>query len=159
MTPYPIDPPDARGPMRLVLTTFPDRATALARVDEALEQRLAACASLLSVDSRFRWKGTIETSSETMVLFKTVPKRVGALFRLLKEGHPYAVPEILEIDVPRVQPGYLEYLAEEIDPEAPPPPLGGGSTRRGARRGPAARSPGRTRARPRHRLRGTGTRR
>lgn len=159
MSPYPIDPPDARGPMRLVLTTYPDRAAALARIEEALERRLAACASTLAVDSRFRWKGGIETSAETLVMFKTVPKRVGALFRFLKESHPYEVPEILEVDVPRAQAGYLEYLAREIDPDAPPPPLGGGTTRRGAPRGPAARSPERTRARPRHRLRGTGRKR
>lgn len=159
MSPYPIDPPDARGPMRLVLTTFPDRAVALARIEDALERRLAACASVFAVDSRYRWKGGIESTAETMVLFKTVPKRVGALFRLLKEAHPYEVPEILEIDVPRAHAGYLEYLAHEIDPDAPPPPLGGGTTRRGGSRGPAARSPGRTPAPPRHRLRGTGRKR
>ncbi|MFZ0699326.1 MAG: divalent-cation tolerance protein CutA [Thermoplasmata archaeon] len=159
MSPYPIDPPDARGPMRLVLTTYPDRAAALVQIEEALERRLAACASMFPVDSRFRWNGGIETSAETMVLFKTVPKRVGALFRMLKDGHPYEVPEIVEIDVPRAHPGYLEYLAREIDPAAPPPPLGGGPTRRGAPRGRGARSPPRTRARPRHRLRGTGRKR
>ncbi len=120
MSPYPIDPPDARGPMRLVLTTYPDRAAALVQIEEALERRLAACASMFPVDSRFRWNGGIETSAETMVLFKTVPKRVGALFRMLKDGHPYEVPEIVEIDVPRAHPGYLEYLAREIDPAAPP---------------------------------------
>lgn len=156
MSPYPIDPPDARGPIRLVITTYPDRMIALARIEEALERRLAACGSLVAVDSRFRWKGGIESSSEAMVVFKTVPKRVGALFRLLQETHPYEVPEIIEIDVPRAHAGYLEYLAREIDPDAPPPPLGGGATRRAARKGRAARSPERTRAPPPHRLRGTG---
>ncbi|NNN17969.1 MAG: divalent-cation tolerance protein CutA [Thermoplasmata archaeon] len=159
MSPYPIDPPDARGPMRLVLTTYPDRAAAVAQIEAALERRLAACASIFAVDSRFRWKGRIETSSETMVLFKTAPKRVGALFRLLKDGHPYEVPEIVELDVPRAHPGFLEYLAQEIDPDAPPPPLGGGPTRRGGPRARGARSLGRTRARPLHRLRGTGRKR
>ncbi|MGD0718180.1 MAG: divalent-cation tolerance protein CutA [Thermoplasmata archaeon] len=159
MTPYPVDPPHARGPMRLVLTTYPDRAGALARIEEALDQRLAVCASILPIDSWFRWKGKIETSTEAMVLFKTVPKRVGALFRLLKEGHPYEVPEILEIDIPRVHPGYLEYIAREIDPGSLPPPLGGGPTRRGGRRDRGVRSLEQTRAPPRHRLRGTGRKR
>ncbi len=159
MTPYPVEPPDARGPMRLVLTTYPDRATALARIAEVLDRRLAACANIVPVDSWFHWKGKIETSAETLVLFKTVPKRVGALFRLVQEGHPYEVPEILEIDVPRVHAGYLEYLGREIDPDSRRGPLGGTPTRRGAPTGRGARSPGQTRARPRHRLRGTGRKR
>ena len=69
------------------------------------------------------------------------------------------VPEIVEIDVPRAHAGFLEYLAQEIDPDAPPPPLGGGPTRRGGSLARGARSLGRTRARPRHRLRGTGRKR
>jgi hypothetical protein len=68
-------------------------------------------------------------------------------------NHPYDVPEVAELDVPRVGGAYLRYLAVTLDPASPPPPLGGGATRRGARRARGARSPRRTRAplRPRSR--------
>jgi periplasmic divalent cation tolerance protein len=153
MSPYPLDPVEARGPMRLVLTTYPDREAARTAVDAALTRRLAACANLIAIDSRYWWKGRLESAGETLVLFKTVPKRVGALVRFLKESHPYDVPEVVELDVPRAEPAYLRYLAATLDPEAPPPPLGGGAIRRGGRRGPGARAPGRTRAPHRRRSR------
>jgi len=156
MSPYPMDPVDATGPMRLVLCAVPDDARADAIVDAVLRARLAACVSAVAIGSRYWWKGSLETSAERLLVFKTVPKRVGALFRLLEQRHPYEVPEIVEIDVPRVNDPYLAYLARTIDTDAPPLPLGGGRAggravrRPGSRRGPGARPPARTRA-PRRR--------
>ncbi len=147
-----MDPVDATGPMRLVLCAFPGPAEADRVIDRVLAARLAACANALPIRSRYWWKGRVEAAEETLVLFKTVPKRVGALFRLLASDHRYEVPEILELDVPRVHPPYLAYLAATIDADAPPLPLGGGRPsprRRGSPRGRGARRPGRTRARPR----------
>ncbi len=151
MSPYPLDPVEARGPMRLVLTTYPSADAARRAAESALSRRLAACAHLVPIEARYWWRGRVESAGETLVVFKTVPKRVGGLFRFLGAAHPYDVPELIEVDVPRVAPGYLRYLAETLDPDAAPPPLGGGTTRPAARRGRGARGPGRTRARRRRR--------
>jgi periplasmic divalent cation tolerance protein len=160
MSPYPADPEWARGPIRVVLTTYPNRERALAAVAGALSRRLAAGGSVAHVDSRYWWKGRVRSDTEALVLFKTVPKRVGALFAYLAEHHPYDVPEILEIDVPRSAPEYLTYLTRTLDPAAMPPTRGGRRvTRRGGPRGPAARGPGRTRGRPHRRSKRTGSRR
>jgi len=153
VSPYPMDPVRAVGPMRLVLTTYPSREAALAAVEVVLREELAACANVIPVHSRYWWKGRLESADECLVMFKTVPKRVGALFRHLEGHHPYEVPEIAELDVPRVGTAYLRYLAGTLDPDSPPPPMGGGSTRRAERRGPGARSPERTRARHHRRSR------
>lgn len=147
MSPYPLDPGRAVGPMRLVVTTYPSREVALRAVEVVLREELAACANIVPAHSRYWWKGRIESADEALVVFKTVPKRVGALFRHLESHHPYEVPEVAEVDVPRVGSAYLRYLAATLDPDSPPPPMGGGATRRGARRARGARSPGRTRAR------------
>ncbi len=146
MSPYPLDPVRSVGPMRLVLSSYPSREAALLATHGAVERRLAACGTLLEADSRYLWRGKVVAAREALVLFKTVPKRVGALFRYLKTSHPYEVPEIVEVDVPRVDPDYLRYLAVTIDSAAPPPPLGGGTTRRARPPGRAARAPARTRA-------------
>ncbi|HYK92458.1 MAG TPA: divalent-cation tolerance protein CutA [Thermoplasmata archaeon] len=153
MSPYPMDPVDATGPMRVVLTAAPARlADRLSR--GALRRRLAACVNAVPIRSEYWWRGGLERADEVLLLFKTVPKRVGALFRYLASEHPYDVPEIIELDVPRVHPPYLRYLAGAIDPRAPPLPLGGGSLRRvtrsGSPRARGARGPARTRGR-RHR--------
>jgi periplasmic divalent cation tolerance protein len=153
VSPYPTAPGRAVGPMRIVLSAYPSRVAALAAMDAALARRLAACAHLLPIDSRYWWKGRVESASESLVLFKTVPKRVEALLRFLKESHPYEVPEVAELDVPRVDPGYLRYLTTTVDVAAVPPPLRGGARRREAPRGQAARGPGRTRGQHRRRSR------
>jgi periplasmic divalent cation tolerance protein len=153
MSPYPLDPVRAVGPARLVISTYPTAAAAQAAVRGAVEARLAACGTVLAGASQYWWEGKIVEANEAVVLFKTVPKRAGALFAYLRAHHPYEVPEILEVDLPRVDDGYLRYLARTIDAEAPPPPLGGGSTRRGAPPDREARAPARTRAPHRRRSR------
>jgi periplasmic divalent cation tolerance protein len=147
MSPYPPDPVGAVGPMRLVVTTFPSPEAAASAVEAVLRAELAACANILPAHSRYWWKGKLESADESLVVFKTVPKRVGALFHYLETHHPYDVPEIAELDVPRVGDAYLRYLAKTLDPDAPPPPMGGGTMRRAIPRGRAARGPARTRAR------------
>lgn len=150
MSPYRIAPARSTGPMRLVMTTYPSRAAAAQGVGAALRAGLAACANIVPAHSRYWWKGRLESADEALVLFKTVPKRVGALVRHLETHHPYEVPEVAEVDVPRVGPSYLRYLVATLDRAAPPSRLGGGSTRRGGPQGRGARSPRRTRA-PRRR--------
>ena len=147
MTPFPVEPARASGPMRIVLTTYPSRADAVAAIDAALAARLAACAQTFPVESRYWWRGTRETAAESIVLFKTVPKRVGALVRFLRERHPYEVPELVELDVPRVDRGFLVYLGRTLDVATPEIP-GAGFRRSGARRARAAPRLRRTRARP-----------
>ena len=157
MSPYPADPEWARGPMRLVLTTYPNRERALASVEGAVARRLAACGSVVPVDSRYWWKGAVVAEPEALVIFKTVPKRVGALFRFVAEHHPYEVPEIVEIDVPRAAPRYLAWLADTLDRSSGP--LSGDALRRPAGpRARGARAPARTRAPHRRPWRRTGTR-
>ncbi len=156
MSPYPADPEWARGPMRLVLTTYPSRDRALVAVGGALSRHLAACGNVVAVDSRYWWKGRVRSETEALVLFKTVPKRVGALFRYLEEDHPYSVPEIVEIDVPRAASAYLSYLTGTLDRASRPRAPAGRVRRPVGRRGPAARAPGRIRARPHRRSKRTG---
>ncbi|MCI4337122.1 MAG: divalent-cation tolerance protein CutA [Thermoplasmata archaeon] len=151
MSPYPMDPVDATGPMRLVLVAAPTGVVSRRLAEGALRARLAACVSTVPIGSTYWWRGRLEREEESLLVFKTVPKRVGALFRYLAEHHTYEVPEIIELDVPRVHAPYLRYLAETIDHAAPPLPLGGGRIqrsprRRGSPRGRVAPAPARTRA-------------
>ncbi|MGI0054706.1 MAG: divalent cation tolerance protein CutA [Thermoplasmata archaeon] len=159
MSPYPMEPADARGPMRLVITTYPDPGTAQRESARILRARLAACADRTTSHASYWWRESVVEAAEVVVTFKTVPKLVGALFRAIAAGHPYEVPLIVEVDLHRVHGPYLAYLARVLDPASPPPPLGGGTTRRGSPRARGAPSPRRTRAPRPRRSRGTGRRR
>jgi len=146
VSPFPVEPARATGPMRLVLSAFPTAESADAAIEGALDRRLAACASALAQRSTFLWKGRRERADELLVVFKTAPKTVGALFRFLVRVHPYDIPEVVEVDVMRGDPRYLAWLGALLDPSSVPP-LGRRPTRPGGRRGRAARAPARTRAR------------
>jgi periplasmic divalent cation tolerance protein len=155
VSPDPLDPGRAVGPMRIVVSNYPSRAAALDAMDAALARRLAACANLVPIDSRYWWNGRVEAARESMVLFKTVPKRVGALLQFLKASHPYEVPEVAELDVPRADVGYLAYLAATLDAAAVLPSVRTGARRRATPPGRAAQGPGRTQERHRRRSRRT----
>jgi periplasmic divalent cation tolerance protein len=102
-------------PIRLVLTTCAD-ATEAARLGRVLvEERLAACATLLpAVESIFRWQGKIESSTETLLLIKTGSDQVAALEARLRQLHSYQVPEFLVLPVAGVSHPYLEWILASL---------------------------------------------
>ncbi|CAM2150114.1 periplasmic divalent cation tolerance protein [Pararobbsia alpina] len=80
----------------VVVTTLPDAETADAITREALETRVAACVQqAVPVRSSYRWEGSLETTDEYTLTFKTSPARAQALVDLIAARHPYAVPEIV----------------------------------------------------------------
>ena len=155
MSPFPVEPARATGPMRLVLSAFPSAESARRAAEGALDRRLAACASSIAQTSTFVWRGRRTTSAEVLVVFKTAPKTVGALFRYLASAHPYEVPEIAEVDVLRAEPRYLDWLTALVDPTSVP--RAHPARRPAGPRGRGARALGRTRARRRPRSRRTRT--
>ena len=107
--------PEATPPARLVLTTTanPEEAERLART--LVEERLAACATLIpAVQSIYRWKGEIESSTETLLLIKTGPEQLAALEARLRELHSYQTPEFLVLKVDAASQPYLDWLAESL---------------------------------------------
>ena len=75
------------------------------------EERLAACASLIpGVESIYRWKGEVESATETMLLIKTGPDQLAALEARLHELHSYETPEFLVLRVEAGSHPYLDWL-------------------------------------------------
>ncbi len=97
----------------LVLSTFPDVATARRIGRQLVEDKCAACANLLpAAESIYWWENKIETANETIVLFKTSADRYEALETTLRQLHPYEVPEIIAFRVEQGLPEYLRWVSE-----------------------------------------------
>ena len=97
----------------LALSTFPDAETARQISNQLVTERFAACANMLpSVESIYRWKGQIESGSETLVLFKLSEDRQSAFQDKLRSLHPYDVPEIIFVPVAGGLPEYLQWVSE-----------------------------------------------
>jgi periplasmic divalent cation tolerance protein len=97
----------------LALSTFPDRETAQRTSNQLVTEKFAACANILpGIESIYRWKEKIETSSETLVLFKVSEDRQSAFQEKLRSLHPYDVPEIIFVPISSGLPEYLHWVIE-----------------------------------------------
>lgn len=107
--------PELNPPIRIVLTTTssPGEASRLARI--LVEERLAACATLLpAVQSIYHWQDQIESSTETLLLFKTGPELIAALEARLLALHSYQTPEFIVLDVEAASDPYLKWLQADL---------------------------------------------
>jgi periplasmic divalent cation tolerance protein len=97
---------------RLILVTASPRAEAKRIAHALVEERLAACVNLIGgVHSAYRWKETVETADEILLLIKTRQEKVDAVRTRVHELHSYEVPEFLVLDVTAGSSAYLEWIA------------------------------------------------
>jgi len=99
-----------------ILVNCPDRETAAAIADACIEGRLAACANILSpVESRYRWKGAVETEAEIPLLLKTRESLFDAVCAIVRGLHPYEVPSITATQISNIDQAYAAWLREETE--------------------------------------------
>lgn len=97
----------------LVLTTLPMESDAEKFASQLVEERLAACVSILpAMRSVYRWKEAIESADERQVLIKTTVERLAELEIRIGALHPYDVPEFLVLPITHGSPGYLSWLSQ-----------------------------------------------
>ena len=98
----------------LLLSNFPDAATARAAVRTLVEEHLIACGNIIpGVESIYEWKGALETGAEVMVVCKATVDSASAAQTRLRALHPYEVPEILQVAVGGGWPDYLTWVAAQ----------------------------------------------
>lgn len=97
-----------------VVTAVDSQAKAEELAQRLLVERLAGCVQLLGpVASRYWWKGKIEEAREWLCLIKARAADYGRIEALIKELHPYEVPEILAFPIAAGNPAYLDWLGRE----------------------------------------------
>jgi periplasmic divalent cation tolerance protein len=98
----------------LVITHCPDEETANAIALAAVEAKLAACVNILPrVQSIYRWQGKVESASEIPLFFKLTATNYPALEEMIRELHPYDLPEIIALPLSHGLPDYLNWVVAE----------------------------------------------
>ena len=98
----------------LIITNCPDEETANAIALAAVEAKFAACVNILPrVQSIYRWQGGVESATEIPLLIKSTTTSYPALEALIRERHPYHIPEIIALPIARGLPAYLDWVAAE----------------------------------------------
>jgi periplasmic divalent cation tolerance protein len=84
-----------------------------------VEARLAACVNVLQtpIESIYRWKGSVDTAKEFLLIIKTSRARLKALEAAVKRLHSYEVPEIIALPIEKGSQDYLAWLSEAVRPD------------------------------------------
>lgn len=99
--------------IRLIICTTPDKKSACTIAQKLLDDKLAACVTLLpKAVSFYYWHGILEQQNEVQMLIKSNTSLQQVVFEQIKAHHPYQVPELLVIPVTGIDPDYLSWLNE-----------------------------------------------
>ncbi|WP_454711435.1 divalent-cation tolerance protein CutA [Cupriavidus nantongensis] len=105
----------------VVLTNAPDAGTAARLSQAVLQARAAACVNRLApVESEYWWQGKLEQAQEWPLLIKTTRARYAALEAVIRQHHPYDVPEIIAWPLAAGYAPYLAWVHAETGSTAPP---------------------------------------
>lgn len=95
----------------LVLCSAPDKAVARLLSQHLLDARAAACVSVIpGMHSMYHWNDAIQAADEVLMLIKTSSERLTELKAIVKEIHPYEVPELLVLGVADALPAFLQWV-------------------------------------------------
>ncbi|MGH7741046.1 MAG: divalent-cation tolerance protein CutA [Candidatus Eiseniibacteriota bacterium] len=104
--------------MLIVFSSFANEADAARVVRVLVDERLAACGTLLpAARSIYAWKGEVKDQPETVAILKTRKQDWAALLSRLHELHPYEVPECVAVRIAAGAPRYMAWLEETLGGE------------------------------------------
>jgi len=98
-----------------VVTTVATREQAQALARALVEQRLAACVQISAIDSVYRWDGALQCEPEWRLWCKTTTQRWPAIEAAIREGHPYALPQICAFALDLVHAPYAAWIRAECE--------------------------------------------
>ena len=105
-----------------IVTMTSDLADAERIATMLVANRLAACVQLSGpVESTYRWKDQIETSSEWCCTIKTLREFFPRVESKIRELHSYGEPEIVATAIVAASESYLNWIAASVGPASDEP--------------------------------------
>lgn len=95
----------------IVQTTFAKKEVAEALARQLVEQKLSACVQIIGpITSVYSWQNKTETAREYMCLINAKSQLFKKVEELIKQNHPYQLPEIVALPISAASPEYLAWL-------------------------------------------------
>ena len=101
--------------VRVIVSTAgsPEEGERIART--LVEQRLAACVNLIpKIASVYRWKGSVESAEEALLLIKTTAGLLEEVESALRAAHSYEIPEVLVFSPESGGADYVSWLQDSV---------------------------------------------
>jgi len=92
----------------VIKTTYPNLTEAKNLAKILLEKNLAACVQFQEIDSSYIWDEKIKNDKEILLNIKTVNKLYQLIEEIIKNHHPYQVPQIYSI---KIEQGFEPYFS------------------------------------------------
>ena len=95
--------------------TFPTPESANEAAAKLIREKLVACAQVCgTIRSIYTWKGSCETSVETLLLAKTTLPLFERVESAVRAEHPYECPQIVALPIVAANADYLDWLNEQL---------------------------------------------
>jgi len=97
------------------MVTCVSRKEALDVSKRLLAKRLVACANIIpGVQSKFWWKGKLNSAREVLVMMKTAKANFKKIETEIKRVHSYEVPEIIAVPIVAGSRDYLDWINRTV---------------------------------------------
>ena len=97
----------------IITTTIDDENIADQISTTLLQDHLVACVQSHTVQSKYHWNGTLETSEEIFLHMKTKASLFEEIKLQIEALHSYDVPEIIMTPILDANESYLNWIEEE----------------------------------------------
>jgi len=105
----------------VVLSTCSSREEADRIAYQLVDQRLAACVSVIAgLGSIYRWQGAVERAEEVLLVIKSSRALFDSLRARIEQLNSYSTPEIIALPIVDGAEGYLDWMTAELRPAGTP---------------------------------------
>ncbi|HBS47883.1 TPA: hypothetical protein DEO28_00955 [Candidatus Dependentiae bacterium] len=102
------------------MTKFIEVITTFEKIEETkkiatmiIENKLAGCCSIKSIESIYRWEGKIESAQEFQLTIKTKESLYKELEDFIVKNHCYQTPQIIALPIVNGFIAYLNWIEKE----------------------------------------------
>lgn len=104
------------GDFAMVLNACPNQECARKIARRLVRAGAAACVQLFPIESVYRWEGKVTEEPEVLLLIKTTAALFPKVTELIREMHPYEIPEIIQLPISDGLPAYLGWIRDSTEP-------------------------------------------
>jgi periplasmic divalent cation tolerance protein len=104
-------------PYGIVLVTASSQPEGAAIAQALIQEKLAACVSLMPIQSIYTWQGNIHHDQEWQLIIKTNLQHFTALEAKVRSLHSYEVPEVIALPIVAGSEAYLRWVGQQVQLE------------------------------------------
>lgn len=99
----------------LITTTTESRDHARLMARTLIDEKLAACVEIQTVDSLYRWKGAVCDTVEYVLMIKTRADLYAEIENRIRALHTYELPQIMAVPIVAGLSAYLKWIDDETE--------------------------------------------